>query len=71
MKAYCEGLIIHHYASALGQDSTEYFESSDTRQEAITDRIRKLIGNNTTTFHFGPDDNLVSLAYIILSSCNA
>jgi hypothetical protein len=59
MKTYCKGLIMHHYASALGQDPTEQFESPEARQEAIADRICKLIGNNTSTFHFGPDDNLV------------
>ena len=60
MKIYCQGLVTHHYASALGMDPNERFETQAAREVAIADRVSKLIGTNSTTFHFGPNDENVS-----------
>jgi len=61
MKTYCRGLVKHHYASALGMDPSEHFGSPEDREEVVATRIKGLIGEDSTTFHFGANDDLVSI----------
>jgi hypothetical protein len=61
MKTYCRGLVKHHYASALGMDPSEHFRSPEDREQVIASRIKGLIGEDSTTYHFGPNDDLVSI----------
>jgi hypothetical protein len=67
MKTYCRGLVKRYYASALGMDSSENFRSPEDRERSIATRIKGLIGEDSTTFHFGPDDELVGVTKFLPS----
>jgi hypothetical protein len=60
MKGYCQGFVMLHYSTALGLDPTETFVSQSNKEQIVSERVRGLIGEGTTTFHFGPNDDLVS-----------
>ena len=59
MKGYCEGLVMLHYATALGLEPTERFETKSAKERIVSERVQNLIGQDTTTFHYGPNDELV------------
>jgi hypothetical protein len=42
-------------------DPSENFRSPEDREHSIVTRIKGLIGEDSTTFHFGPDDKLVGV----------
>lgn len=48
-------------------DPSEHFESSDAREQVVKTRIRDLIDEDSTTYHFGPDDDLVGLMKFLSS----
>jgi hypothetical protein len=58
------------YASALGMDPSEHFGSPEARERAVATRIKDLIGEDSTTFHFGPNDDLVSVIYYLCLHTN-
>ena len=68
MKNYCEGLVMLHYATALGLEPTENFDSKGIKERTVSERVRNLIDGDTSTFHYGPNDELVSFFIILLTS---
>ena len=65
MKNYCSGLVMLHYSKALGLEPTERFPNQGVKERLVTERVRELIGEETATFHFGPDDELASLFFCV------
>jgi hypothetical protein len=66
MKGYCEGLVMLHYATALGLEPMERFESKSAKERIVSERVQNLIGQDTT-FHYGPNDELVGFFIILLT----
>jgi hypothetical protein len=66
MRTYCRSIFEHHYSWALGRDDTELFEGQLSRQRVIADRVGALIGDGSSTFHFGPNDTQVSFLFHFL-----
>jgi hypothetical protein len=67
MKTYCRGLVKRYYVSALGMDPSENFRSLEDRERSVVTRIKGLIGEDSTTFHSGPDDALVDVTKFLPS----
>ena len=67
MKGYCEGLVMLHYATALGLEPTERFDSKGAKERTVSERVRNLIGDDATTFHYGPNDELVGFFVILMT----
>jgi hypothetical protein len=48
-------------------DPSEHFASPEDREQTVAIRIKGLIGEDSTTFHFGPNDELVSVTKFLPS----
>jgi hypothetical protein len=74
MKNYAVGLVMLHYAAALGLDPMEHFRSQSHKGKIVSERVQGLIGDETQTYHFGPDDERVNFhqvcIFLLLDQCS-